>query len=101
MCMFSLIICCSESVLSGASDQDVHRIFAELGDTEGIWKKKACTTRCSLLGTYLIFPLQLLEQIPLGKAGSVEDVSGLVSYLASEESKYVTGENYLLFDKDI
>jgi 3-oxoacyl-[acyl-carrier protein] reductase len=34
----------------------------------------------------------LLEQIALGKLGSVEDVAGAVVFLASTEAAYITGE---------
>ncbi|XP_065065246.1 dehydrogenase/reductase SDR family member 4-like [Rhopilema esculentum] len=34
-----------------------------------------------------------MKQIPLQRIGEPEDVSGLVTFLASDESKYITGEN--------
>lgn len=34
----------------------------------------------------------LLNQIPLGRAGKPEEVAGLVSYLVSEDVAYITGE---------
>lgn len=34
----------------------------------------------------------LLTQIPLGKLGEVEDVANLALFLASEESRYITGQ---------
>src|SRR3954470_21075794 len=33
----------------------------------------------------------ILKQLPMGKFGEVEDVSGLVTFLASDDSKYMTG----------
>jgi glucose 1-dehydrogenase len=38
----------------------------------------------------------LLQNIPLGRLGSVEDVAGLVAYLASEEAGYVTGSTFTI-----
>lgn len=35
---------------------------------------------------------QRVEQVPLGRAGTAEDVAGAVAFLASEEASYVTGE---------
>jgi 3-oxoacyl-[acyl-carrier protein] reductase len=35
---------------------------------------------------------ELLRQIPLGRIGQGEDVAGLVSFLASEDSRYITGQ---------
>lgn len=34
----------------------------------------------------------LLQQIPLGRLGSAEEIAGLVSYLCSESAGYITGE---------
>jgi 3-oxoacyl-[acyl-carrier protein] reductase len=34
----------------------------------------------------------LLDQIPLGKMGNSEDISNVVSFLASDYSRYITGE---------
>ncbi|MEM9813438.1 MAG: SDR family oxidoreductase, partial [Pseudomonadota bacterium] len=33
------------------------------------------------------------ERIPMGRYGSVEEVAGLVSFLASEDASYITGQN--------
>ena len=33
----------------------------------------------------------LLEQVPLGRAGSAEDVANAVVFLASDEAAYITG----------
>lgn len=35
---------------------------------------------------------EIIEQIPLGRFGSVDDVSNLVMFLASDESSYITGQ---------
>ena len=34
----------------------------------------------------------LLQQIPLGRLGSTDEIAGLVSYLCSEKAGYITGE---------
>jgi NAD(P)-dependent dehydrogenase (short-subunit alcohol dehydrogenase family) len=34
-----------------------------------------------------------VERIPMGRYGKVQEVSGLVSYLASDDAAYVTGQN--------
>jgi glucose 1-dehydrogenase len=38
----------------------------------------------------------LLKKIPLGRMGSPEDVAGLVAFLASEDSSYVTGATFVV-----
>ena len=39
------------------------------------------------------FPREdLIKAIPLGKLGEAQDVANAVLFLASEESKYITGE---------
>jgi 3-oxoacyl-[acyl-carrier protein] reductase len=34
----------------------------------------------------------LMQQIPLGRLGSVEDVAGVVAFLASDLAGYITGQ---------
>lgn len=38
----------------------------------------------------------LLKNIPLGRLGSVEDVAGLVAFLASDEAAYITGSTFVI-----
>lgn len=38
----------------------------------------------------------LLQNIPLGRMGTVDDVSALASFLASDEAAYVTGSTYFV-----
>jgi glucose 1-dehydrogenase len=38
----------------------------------------------------------LLKNIPLGRLGTVEDVAGLVAYLASDEAAYVNGSTFVM-----
>ena len=38
----------------------------------------------------------LLNNIPLGRMGTVDDVSSLVAFLASDEASYVTGSTYVV-----
>ncbi len=38
----------------------------------------------------------LLEQIPLGRLGTPEDVAGLAAFLASADADYVTGSTYFI-----
>ena len=38
----------------------------------------------------------LLNNIPLGRLGTVDDVSGVVAFLASDEGAYVTGSTYFV-----
>ena len=38
----------------------------------------------------------LLRNIPLGRLGSVDDVAGVVAFLASDEGAYVTGSTYFV-----
>ncbi|CCH41876.1 3-oxoacyl-[acyl-carrier-protein] reductase [Wickerhamomyces ciferrii] len=39
---------------------------------------------------------KITEKIPLGRTTSVEDVSGVVSFLASEDSNYLTGQSIII-----
>ena len=36
---------------------------------------------------------ELLSRIPMGRYGAVEEVAHLISYLASDQARYVTGQN--------
>ena len=38
----------------------------------------------------------LLGNIPLGRMGSVDDVAGLVAFLASDDASYITGSTYVV-----
>jgi glucose 1-dehydrogenase len=38
----------------------------------------------------------LTEQIPLGRLGTTDDVAGVATFLASDESAYVTGSTYVV-----
>jgi glucose 1-dehydrogenase len=39
---------------------------------------------------------RLLQNIPLGRIGTVEDVAGLTAFLASDEAAYITGSTYVI-----
>ena len=39
---------------------------------------------------------KLLSNIPLGRIGEVEDVTGVAVFLASDEAAYVTGSTYFV-----
>jgi glucose 1-dehydrogenase len=38
----------------------------------------------------------LLQNIPLGRMGTVNDVASLVSFLASDDAAYITGSTYVV-----
>jgi glucose 1-dehydrogenase len=38
----------------------------------------------------------LLANIPLGRMGSVDDVAGLIAFLASDDASYITGSTYVV-----
>ena len=37
---------------------------------------------------------KVTQNIPLGRMGEPEDVSGIVAFLASDEAKYITGSTF-------
>jgi glucose 1-dehydrogenase len=39
---------------------------------------------------------RLLQNIPLGRIGTVDDVAGLATFLASDEAAYITGSTYVI-----
>ncbi|MFL6427762.1 MAG: SDR family NAD(P)-dependent oxidoreductase [Acidobacteriaceae bacterium] len=39
---------------------------------------------------------RLLQNIPLGRIGTVDDVAGLAAFLASDEAAYITGSTYVI-----
>jgi glucose 1-dehydrogenase len=39
---------------------------------------------------------RLLQNIPLGRIGTVEDVAALAAFLASDEASYITGSTYVI-----
>jgi glucose 1-dehydrogenase len=38
----------------------------------------------------------LLNNIPLGRMGTVEDVAGMVAFLVSDDAAYVTGSTFVV-----
>ena len=40
--------------------------------------------------------LMSLKQVPFGEVGEPDDVAHLITYLASDESKYVTGSEFMV-----
>ena len=38
----------------------------------------------------------LLANIPLGRLGTVDDVAGLATFLASDEAAYITGSTFII-----
>ncbi|MBD0349173.1 MAG: glucose 1-dehydrogenase [Thermoleophilia bacterium] len=39
---------------------------------------------------------ELVDEIPLGRAGTPQEVAALVAFLAGDESRYVTGSSYVI-----
>jgi glucose 1-dehydrogenase len=39
---------------------------------------------------------RLLQNIPLGRIGTVDDVAALAVFLASDEAAYITGSTYVV-----
>jgi 3-oxoacyl-[acyl-carrier protein] reductase len=39
---------------------------------------------------------EIIDKIPLKRAGSVEDVASLVNFLSTEESNYITGQTLVV-----
>jgi len=37
---------------------------------------------------------QIVAQVPMGRLGGTQEVAHLVSFLASEQSSFITGANY-------
>ncbi len=37
---------------------------------------------------------EMIKQIPIGRIGTVNDIAGLVLFLASDEAEYITGQTY-------
>jgi len=38
----------------------------------------------------------MLEQIPIGRLGTPDDIAGIVSFLSSDDASFITGENYVV-----
>ena len=41
-------------------------------------------------------PYLRIQNIPLGRLGTPEEVAGLAAYLASDEAAYITGSTYVI-----
>jgi len=61
----------------------VNSINPGMVETEGVHA-------AGLLGTE--FETQAIAQTPLGRLGHVDDIASVATFLASEESKWITGE---------
>lgn len=39
---------------------------------------------------------EIISRVPLGRAGTPEDVAGMMVYLASDEARFATGSSYFI-----
>jgi NAD(P)-dependent dehydrogenase (short-subunit alcohol dehydrogenase family) len=69
---------CNAICLGHADTEMLRAVDCQVCDEEG-WES----------GTFLD---QLAEGNPMGRLGTVEEVAGLVAYLASDEARYINGQ---------
>lgn len=93
---FRIIIWCSLSLLP--VEEIASDIKGSKYDPKGDWLNDVCNTQLypHILNLYTFF--QKIQGIPLKSLGTPEDIAGLVSYLASEESRFVTGGSFVVCD---
>ena len=77
----SFIDCGNNLVTPGFVDSHTHPVFVDTNLLDDLYKKYGKETAIE----------KLSRQIPLGKIGEPNDVAYAVLYLASDESKFVTG----------